>query len=151
VVAAPVPDPGALEAVRDRLDRTRMVGTEVWVCPPRYRTVRLAVRAVGDPTDVVSARRDIDAALRQFLDPLVGGEDRNGWPFGGALRPSVLMRQLVPVVEGGTVESVAIGLDGDPPAQDCTEIVLGAHDLPRLDEVAVRFEMPRDGSRGGLR
>jgi hypothetical protein len=151
VVAAPVPDPGALEAVRDRLDRTRMVGTEVWVCPPRYRTVRLAVRAVGDPTDVVSARRDIDAALRQFLDPLVGGDDRNGWPFGGALRPSVLMRQLVPVVEGGTVESVAIGLDGDPPAQDCTEIVLGAHDLPRLDEVAVRFEMPRDGSRGGLR
>jgi len=36
-VAAPTPDPGALRATRARLESSRMVGTQVWVCPPRYR------------------------------------------------------------------------------------------------------------------
>jgi predicted phage baseplate assembly protein len=150
-VAAPMPDPGALAAVRGHLERARMVGTELWVCPPRYRTVRLAVRVLGDPADAPAVRLRIDAAVRRFLDPLEGGDDRAGWPFGDPLRPSVLMRETVTVVEDGEVESVAVGLDGAPPSEDCDEVPIGPHDLPALADVAVHFAPGRRARGGGLR
>jgi hypothetical protein len=148
---APLPDPGALTAVRAYLERARMVGTEVWVCPPRYRTVRLGVRVLGDPVDPESARVRVEEALRRFLDPLEGGDDRAGWPFGDPIRPSVLMRETVPAVEEGEVESVAIGIDGADPSEDCREVPIGLHDLPALADVTVRFEADRRGRSGGLR
>lgn len=150
-VGAPMPDAGALAAVRAHLEQARMVGTEVWVCPPRYRTVRLAVRVLGDPVDPASARLSIDAALRRFLDPLEGGDDRQGWPFGDPIRPSVLMREAGPAVEDGQVESVAIGLDGAAASEDCLEVAIGPHDLPSLADVAVRFEPDHRSRPGGLR
>jgi hypothetical protein len=150
-VGAPMPDPGALSAVRAHLEQARMVGTEVWVCPPRYRTVRLGVRVLGDPVDPAAARLRIDAALRRFLDPLEGGDDGTGWPFGNPIRPSVLMRETVPVVEDGEVEAVAVGLDGEDPSQDCEQVPIGPHDLPALADVAVRFEPDRRSRAGGLR
>jgi hypothetical protein len=150
-VGAPMPDPGALAAVRARLEQARIVGTEVWVCPPRYRTLRLAVRVLGDPVDPTSVRHSIDTALRTFLDPLDGGDDRRGWPFGDPIRPSVLMREVVPVVEDGEVDAVAIGLDGAAPSEDCEEVALGPHDLPALADVAVTFEPDRRARAGGLR
>jgi predicted phage baseplate assembly protein len=150
-VAAPMPDPGALAAVRAQLERGRIVGTEVWVCPPRYRTVRLGVLVLGDPVDPGAARLRIDAALRRFLDPLEGGDNREGWPFGDPIRPSVLMRESVPAVEDGEIESVAIGLDGAAPSEDCEEARIGPHDLPALADVAVTFEPDRRARPGGLR
>jgi hypothetical protein len=150
-VAAPTPDPGALEAVRARLEQARMVGTEVWVCPPRYRTVRLAVHILGVPDDPAAAREAISAALTRLLDPLEGGDDRDGWPFGDPLRPSRLMRELVPVIEDGEIESVAIALDGDPPLDDCHEAELRAFELPALTEVAVTFAPDPRTRAGGLR
>jgi predicted phage baseplate assembly protein len=150
-VAAPMPDPGALSAVRKHLGAARIVGTEVFVCPPRYRTVRLALRVLGDPADPQSARLRIDAALRRFLDPLEGGDDLAGWPFGDPLRPSALMREAVPAVEDAEIDSVAIGLDGAAPSEDCREVAIGPHDLPVLADVAVLFEPDRRARPGGLR
>jgi hypothetical protein len=150
-VAAPMPDPGALSAVRAHLEQARMVGTEVWVCPPRYRTVRLAVRVLGDPVDAAAVRMRIDEALRRFLDPLEGGDDRTGWPFGDPIRPSVLMREAMPAVPEGEVDAVVIGLDGAPPSESCDEVRIGPHDLPALADVAVTFEPDTRSRSGGLR
>jgi len=150
-VAAPIPDPGALAAVRAHLEHTRMVGTEVWVCPPRYRTVRLAVQVLGDPVDAAAARVRIDQALRRFLDPLEGGDDGTGWPFGGPIRPSVLMREAIRAVRDGEVDLVAIGLDGAAPSESCDEVRLGPHDLPALADVAVTFQPDSRARSGGLR
>lgn len=150
-VAAPMPDPGALAAVRARLDRARMVGTEVWVCPPRYRTVRVSVRVLGDPVDAAAARARIDHALRTFLDPLEGGDDGSGWPFGDPIRPSVLMREALRAVGDGEIDLVAIGLDGLAPSESCEEVRLGPHELPALADVAVTFEPDTRARSGGLR
>jgi predicted phage baseplate assembly protein len=150
-VVAPWPDAGALAAVRAHLERARMVGTEVWVCPPRYRTARLAVRVLGDPVDPSAARLRIEDALRRFLDPLEGGDDRKGWPFGDPLRPSVLMREAGPAVEDGEIDAVAIGIDGGAPSEDCREVAIGPHDLPALADVAVTFAPDLRARAGGLR
>lgn len=150
-VDAPMPDPGALAAVRAHLELTRMVGTEVWVCPPRYRTVRLAVRVLGDPGDVAAARACIATALRRFLDPLEGGDDAQGWPFGDPIRPSVLMREAMAALREGDIDAVAIGLDGATPSEDCKEVSIGPHALPALADVAVSFAADTSARPGGLR
>src|SRR5262249_24894002 len=108
-------------------------------------------RVSGDPADPAAARLRIDVALRRFLDPLEGGDNHDGWPFGDPIRPSVLMREAVPALDDTTIESVAIGLDGAPPAQNCEEVRIGLHDLPALADVAVHFEAGRRVGRGGLR
>lgn len=149
-VAAPMPDPGALRATRARLESSRMVGTQVWVCPPRYREVRLAVRLLGDPVDPAATRAHVEEALRKFLDPLEGGDDLEGWPFGDPIRPSVLMRETSRVVNLD-VDSVAIGLDGAAPSESCAEVRIGPHDLPALTTVAVTFAPNTHARAGGLR
>lgn len=150
-VAAPMPDPGALAAARAQLDRARIVGTQVFVCPPRYRTVRLAVRILADPVDPSIVRMRVDQALRRFLDPLIGGDDREGWPFGDPLRPSALMREATAAIDAGGVDQVAIGLDGAPPTESCEEVAIGPNDLPALTDVVVTFAAEPRGSSGGLR
>lgn len=150
-VAAPQPDAGALQAVRARLESARMVGTQVWVCPPRYRKLRLAVRILGDPVDPAAARARVGEALRRFLDPLEGGDDRGGWPFGDPLRPSVLMREASRADGDGDVDSVSIGLDGAVPSENCQEVRIGPNDLPALIDVAVTFAPDVRARAGGLR
>jgi predicted phage baseplate assembly protein len=78
-----VPSVGTLERIADRLDDVRLVGTRVLVEPPRYRGVTVVARLVArtrlDPDEV---RVRALAALYAYLNPLTGGEDGTGWPFG---------------------------------------------------------------------
>jgi len=78
-----VPSEGTLERIADRLDDVRLVGTRVLVEPPRYRGVTVVARLVArtrlDPDEI---RARALAALYAYLNPLTGGEDGAGWPFG---------------------------------------------------------------------
>ena len=70
----------------------------------------------------------IEAKLLGYFHPLTGGEDGQGWPFGGDIFFSrVYQRVLVPGVQ--RIESVVIELDGNA-APVCT-------DLPVCDGVLV--------------
>jgi hypothetical protein len=137
-VAAVYPDPGLLAAVRARLDAARLIGTEVFVCPPRYRIVDLRVLLAGRPADRAALRRTLREALRRYLDPLVGGDDGDGFPFGGPLRPSALLRVAQAAAgDAADISAVAIGLDGAPPDEDCADVPLRTGDLVALLEVAL--------------
>lgn len=150
-VAAPVPDPGALAAARARLDAARLVAHEVCVRAPIYRRASLRVEVDADPVDPGAVRRALAAALARFLDPLHGGGDGTGWPFGEPLRPSALLREAQRALgDGGTVRTVAIGLDGAPPTESCRDVEIGAHALLGAVDVAVQITASR-AVRGGLR
>jgi predicted phage baseplate assembly protein len=86
-----------LRAVRRFLDRRRVLGTRLVVTGPEYLTVevRARVRAYrnADPTLV---RNRVDAALREFLDPLRGGPAGLGWPFGR----DVFRSEIMAVIDG---------------------------------------------------
>jgi len=112
--------------------------------------VRLSVRLLGDPVDPAATRARVEEALRKFLDPLEGGDDLEGWPFGDPIRPSVLMRETSRVVNLD-VDSVAIGLDGAAPSESCAEVRIGPHDLPALITVSVTFAPNTRARAGGLR
>jgi predicted phage baseplate assembly protein len=102
---APQPTPGTLALVQRYLNRRRIIGTRVEVTAPRYLTVsiRTTVRALpGTSPSLLIAR--VRAALDAFLDPLTGGPDGKGWPFGR----NVYRSEIMQVIDGTSgVDNVA--------------------------------------------
>ena len=149
-VAAPRPDPGLLCEVADRLDEARLITSEVFVRGPAYREVRLRVDLSGGPADRGRVRAVVDTALRAYLDPLSGGDDGTGWPFGGPLRPSALLRAAQSALgDLADVAGVAVALDGAEPAEACLDVSLRAGELPAVREVRTRIA-PRTEPGEGL-
>ena len=150
-VPTPRADAGMLAAVRKRLGRARLLGTQVFVRPAIYRAVALHVDVAGERGDASGVQATLFAALRGFLDPLSGG-DRNpgtGWEFGTPLRPSMLLRRAQQALGPGlTVTRVAISLEGAA-AEDCGDVAPGANALPWLQALSVTLT-PAAVS-GGLR
>jgi len=146
--AAPQPDAGALATVRAWLERARLLGQEIAVLAPVYRrvTIDLEISATAQPGDM--AERVVDD-LRRFLDPLVGGAESAGWPFGGPVRPSalagVVQRAIGPEA---TVTRLAAALDGGP-ASDCADLDIGPRELVFLGAATVGWDATPAG--GGLR
>ncbi|MFJ3417908.1 putative baseplate assembly protein [Streptomyces sp. NPDC086082] len=135
VVPQAVPDPGGrlrfeqlvpgdalLDRITRHLDERRLIGTRLAVGPPFYQgvTVVATVHAFrGVDTDRV--RRQAHDALYRHLDPLVGGSDGKGWPFGRPVQSGEVFAvlQRVPGVE--LVDEVVLhpadpltGKRGDP-------------------------------------
>ncbi|MFK8906981.1 putative baseplate assembly protein [Streptomyces sp. YS-3] len=135
VVPQAVPDPGGrlrfeqlvpgdelLGRITRHLDERRLIGTRLAVGPPYYQgvTVVATVHAFrGADTDLV--RRRAHDALYHHLDPLTGGADGRGWPFGRPVQSGEVFAvlQRVPGVE--LVDQVVLhpadpltGKRGDP-------------------------------------
>jgi predicted phage baseplate assembly protein len=153
-VAAPRPDPGMLSQVRTVLGRARLLGEELFVREPRYRRARLQVEVTGTPRDPAAARAKVQRALRQYLDPLAGGDDGNGWPFGAPLRPSALVRSAQGAAgHDGEVSSVAVALDAATSWENCRDVAIRPHELVavKVSDVRVRFGAGSGAaSTGGL-
>ncbi|HSV65925.1 MAG TPA: putative baseplate assembly protein [Mycobacteriales bacterium] len=78
-----VPAPDTMERIATRLDEVRLVGARVVVEPPLYRGVtvvaRLVAKSRANTGKVQEAALD---ALHTLLNPLYGGSEGQGWPFG---------------------------------------------------------------------
>jgi predicted phage baseplate assembly protein len=78
-----VPSDETLRRVAERLDSVRLIGTRVVVEPPMYRGITVVAQLVAKSrarADKVQA--EAMTALYRFLNPLTGGTDGGGWPFG---------------------------------------------------------------------
>ena len=66
------------------LDARRLVTTELYVIPPTYRKVAVAVGVQSKPGYGVDAvRRWVELVIRQYLAPLPPfGPAGEGWPLG---------------------------------------------------------------------
>jgi hypothetical protein len=101
----PEPTPGLVRVVHCYLERRKVVGTRIVVAGPRYVvvSVRAAVtlRRGARAGPALNAIRD---ALNAFLDPLAGGPDGGGWPFGRDVFRSEVLQAIagVPGVDAVT-------------------------------------------------
>jgi predicted phage baseplate assembly protein len=78
-----VPEEGMLRRIAEHLDQVRLIGTRVLVEPPRYRGITVVTRLIARPrVDTSRVRADALAALYAYLNPISGGPDGTGWPFG---------------------------------------------------------------------
>jgi len=153
-LAAPVADPGALAQVRRHLAAARLVGEAILVEPVAYRRARVRASVVASPHEREGLRRRLEGALRLYLDPLLGGDEGDGWPFGQPVRPTALLgvaqRELG---DRGFVTAVAVALDGGT-AEACRDVAIRAHELLAVESVEVAITAARaDGAApaGGLR
>jgi predicted phage baseplate assembly protein len=80
------------------LDERRLLTTQVEVRAASYRRVRVEAQVVARPgADAQRLERAILAALERFINPLRGGPEGTGWPFGRELYISDLYACIQPV------------------------------------------------------
>jgi hypothetical protein len=114
------PPADLLAAVAAYLDPRRMLTTRVHVVPPRFVPVGVAMtlNLAGDAV-AATVRAQATARLAGFLDPLRGGADGAGWPFGRPVYLSEIVRLLdtVPGVDHVTANGARTELVTGNPAQ----------------------------------
>ncbi|WP_329191598.1 MULTISPECIES: putative baseplate assembly protein [unclassified Streptomyces] len=77
-----IPSDQVLTAVTTTLDERRLIGTRLIVEPPVYQGVTVVARLSAPEADADRVRDAALAALFRHLNPLRGGPDGTGWPFG---------------------------------------------------------------------
>ena len=124
----PTPSEGTLRLVCECLDRVRLITTELYVRPPVYRHVKVTTDVVvDDRADLAEVKTAIQQALLGYFHPLTGGEDGQGWPFGGDIFYSrVYGRASVAGVQ--SIQRLVVALDGME-APECTNVPLCAGEL----------------------
>ena len=128
---APMPSQALLDAVMRYIAPRRLVTSEIRVVPPRYR--RIAVQATLHIACGAEARRVEERALRRldaWLDPLTGGPEGAGWPFGRAVYRSEVMALLAGIE--GVEQITEFGFKvGAAAKANCENAVLCANELVR--------------------
>jgi predicted phage baseplate assembly protein len=86
--------------VSEHLGERRIIGTSVEVGTPYYQGVTVATLVTAQPGRPVTLirQRALDALYRH-INPLIGGNENNGWPFDANLNAAPLA-QMLEAVEG---------------------------------------------------
>ncbi len=127
----PVPNEATRLLVCKHLNLHRLLTSEVYVIGPTYRLVRIEADVIVSPTDdLAEVKHGIEAALSRFLHPLTGGEDGQGWPFGGTIFYSDVYRVLLGVrgVSRLRDNQLVIWLD-DERQTFCRDVEIGQGEL----------------------
>ncbi|MFW5772697.1 MAG: baseplate J/gp47 family protein, partial [Phototrophicaceae bacterium] len=120
----PYPTAGLLQTVRDYLDHYRVIGTRLVVAAPQYVTVRVRAtvrRRAG--TDAQRVLAGVQVALDSFLDPLHGGPDGRGWPFGRDVYRAEILQTIDNVT--GVDHVLALELLAGDDDGDCGNLCVG--------------------------
>jgi predicted phage baseplate assembly protein len=81
-----IPTEQMLATIARALDERRLIGTRLMVQPPNYQGVTVVARLATRSADADRVREAALAALFRYLNPLRGGADGTGWPFGRAVQ-----------------------------------------------------------------
>ena len=124
----PQPSAGLIAVVREYLNRRRIIGTRCEVTGPAYTTISVQAHLQCEQgVDPSRVRRDALTALATFLNPLSGGPDGTGWPFGRDVYRSEIL-QVLDGIPG--VDNVAdLGMRADEGPVVCGNICIGPRGL----------------------
>ncbi|MCT2543552.1 MULTISPECIES: putative baseplate assembly protein [Streptomyces] len=146
-----IPSDSVLSTVTARLDERRLVGTRLLVEPPAYQGVTVVARLVTNGGDADRVRADAIAALFGHIDPLRGGADGTGWPFGRPVQYGEIFAVLQGVRGVGLVDEVRL-FPADPitgrrgAAVDRIDVAPGALVFSHQHQVEVTVSTAGDGS-----
>lgn len=118
------------QAVKEFLDQRRLVGTRVRIRGPIFTEVSISIEldivADAELTTVQPLIQDsITQQITAYVDPLTGGPDANGWPFGRPLSVHDIRPLVESVNDVGRVTSLV--LDGEPSRIEAVVV-----DLPKI-------------------
>jgi hypothetical protein len=97
------------EDVQSYLDERRLLATRLEITSPEYFPVvveaRIKVAAGSDPRRVVA---DVESLLYSYINPVCGGADGRGWPFGRSLSLSDVYAVIQGAVNVDYIEEVKL-------------------------------------------
>jgi predicted phage baseplate assembly protein len=78
-----VPTEDTLQTITDRIEEARVIGSRVIIEPPIYRGVTIVAKLRARPRqNPVRLQDEALKALYAYFDPIIGGPEGKGWPFG---------------------------------------------------------------------
>ncbi len=113
-IFVPLPSDGFIQTVSNHLNMHRLITTDVYVIGPKYIKVSVKCNVyLMKRSSPVEVEKRVLQTLEQFLDPLNGGPDWNGWQFGRSIYPSEIY-QIIDKVEGvNYVTGVSLSAEGE--------------------------------------
>lgn len=139
---APRPDRLFLDTVCRHLNPRRLVTTELHVCGPTYIPVWVSVGIDIIPGhDVAEVREKVKARLRQFLSPLTGGFEGQGWQLNKDVERLELLVVAARVEGVATVNEVLLAGETGSATEP---IPIKGLQLPRLVGLAVQAGEPQE-------
>ncbi|MFR9728787.1 putative baseplate assembly protein [Saccharopolyspora sp. MS10] len=103
-----IPSEQLLATIAARLDERRLLGTRLVVEPPFYQGITVVARLRSTGPEVGRLDQDALDALYRYLNPLRGGADGTGWPFGHPVQSGEIFAVLQRVAGIGLVEQVRL-------------------------------------------
>ncbi|HWS48189.1 MAG TPA: putative baseplate assembly protein, partial [Acidimicrobiia bacterium] len=104
-----VPSEETLQRIAAMLDEVRLVGTRLSVEPPLFRGVTVVATIKARPrASAARVRDEAVEALNRYLNPLTGGPDGEGWPWGRPLQAGEVFSVLQGVRGVDLVEDARI-------------------------------------------
>jgi predicted phage baseplate assembly protein len=139
-VVAPSPSDGLLRLVCAYLDARRLLTSEVYVVAPRYVEVEVDAQiVVTDDADPGAVREAVERVLADYFHALRGGDDGQGWPFGGAMRYSKIVQRVFSVPGVDSVPRLVLTVEGQeqPECRDVDLFTYAPQALVHLTRIAV--------------
>jgi predicted phage baseplate assembly protein len=127
-----IPEEAVLERITRRLDRRRLVGTRILVTPPVFIGLTIVVDVhAREQLDADRVRDDVLRAMYLLLDPLHGGPDGTGWPFGRSVQSHEVHAALARIPGVEMAQEVSVTLFPADPVAGSREPPVERLDLPR--------------------
>jgi predicted phage baseplate assembly protein len=146
-----IPSDQVLRAITESLDERRLIGTRLVVEPPVYQGVTVVARLTAAPGDVDRVREASLDALFRHLNPLHGGLDGTGWPFGRPVQYGEVFGVLQRAAGDALVEEIRLfpadpitGRRGAP--TDRIDVAEGALVFSYQHQVVVTSSRPEAGA-----
>jgi hypothetical protein len=144
--SAPRPDRATLSSICRYLDERRLVTTELFVIPPTYRRIAVAVGVHVKPDHGIEAvRRWVELVLRQYLAPVPPyGPEGQGWPLGRRVHGPELEAAALQVDGVEYLEGLRISVEGTGPngptwqeRDNPPTVELEPYEVPQLAAITV--------------
>jgi hypothetical protein len=123
------PNADLIQTVENYLEPRRLLTTKVHVVAPRYLTIRvqmtLMLKSDALEADIQSR---ITKALQNFFDPLRGGLEGQGWPFGRNIYVSELYQLLDRLPGVDFITPITASSSNGQGSQDLPEILVLSED-----------------------
>ncbi|MGW7631733.1 putative baseplate assembly protein [Streptomyces griseoincarnatus] len=103
-----IPSDQVLEAITASLDERRLIGTRLVVEPPVYQGVTVVARLATAAADTDRVRDAALDALFRHINPLSGGPDGTGWPFGRPVQYGEIFGILQRATGNALVEEIRL-------------------------------------------
>jgi predicted phage baseplate assembly protein len=125
------PQEETLQRVAERLDERRLVGTQVLVSRPAYVGLTVVVDLhARDEFDADTVNDDVLRGVYALLDPLHGGPDGEGWPFGRSVQAHEVHAALARVPGVDMAQEVSVTLFPADPGSGRRQPPVERLDLP---------------------